>query len=139
MKILYVPFLLFACQLLLTTATGSYYLTTRDSKNDSMPNLYKLQCRSQPIPQDEHDGMKWLFNGSNYTMSSCFAGAVLNENTLTFNHSSDCDGYIQCGDGTEYSHPFKLIGMTACIITLLKFCLLMQLTRNTLLSFHQGR
>uniref|UniRef100_A0A1X7VHC3 Ig-like domain-containing protein n=1 Tax=Amphimedon queenslandica TaxID=400682 RepID=A0A1X7VHC3_AMPQE len=58
---------------------------------------------------EPQDGIEWLFNGSDYrNHTPCFAGAVATGNRITFSHSSDCDGYIQCGNSTEYSLPVQL-------------------------------
>lgn len=77
----------------------------------SSPENYRILCRLVGALNDPGYTAEWLFNGSNYTESPCFAGATSpTSNTLNFNHSSNCDGYIQCGNGTEYSNPLKLLG-----------------------------
>lgn len=111
-----IPFLLLPFSSLLPSVASSHYGVFPGRTG----NHYTLRCRIDDSFLEPQDGIEWLFNGSDYTYhTSCFAGAVATANTITFNHTSDCDGYIQCGNDTEYSLPVLLQGKK--IITVLKF------------------
>ena len=107
MNLSLLPFILLAFHSLLPSAISSYYQVFPSRTPE---NRYSLSCRLEF--NEPQDGIEWLFNGSDYRNSSCFAGALVAANRLTFNHSSDCDGYIQCGNGTEYSVQVQLEGKT---------------------------
>lgn len=93
------------------TSSSSYYRVIVDSMTN---NLFALRCR---LTVNGGIGtfqgtVQWLYNGLNYMETEgCFAGAIRSGSTLRFNLTSECDGYIQCGNATEYSQPLELTGM----------------------------
>ena len=101
MKLLFI--LLF---LLYQRAQAAYYQVASGINQGT--NFVSLNCQTDQVLL--YNEAQWLYNGSVYSQSSCFSSAYSSGSTLSFTLVSECDGYWQCGNGTEYSNFTRLVG-----------------------------